>query len=84
MLRFFDKDNRDITNELNIPDYCGNPSCLGEPWCSAWGNCSAEQSEGCDSAAIPIEGSGWQMEQADFLFAELSQLLAEEEVSIQG
>ena len=35
MLRFFDKDNRDITNELNIPDYCGNPSCLGEPWCSA-------------------------------------------------
>ena len=33
-VRLFDSENRDITDQL---EYCGNPSCLGEPWCSAFG-----------------------------------------------
>ena len=40
MLRLFDMNGRDITDEL---DYCSNPSCLGEPWCSAWGICKAQE-----------------------------------------
>ena len=39
MLRLYDKNHKDITD--NYPR-CSNPSCLGEPWCSAWGICEAE------------------------------------------
>ena len=42
--------------------YCGNPSCLGEPWCSAWGIC-------CDTIMDSYEEAG-----LDRLFQELSQL----------
>ena len=41
MLRLYDKNNVDITDERI---YCGNSECLGEPWCSAWGICRAKQS----------------------------------------
>ena len=34
MLRFFDANNVDISDER---EYYSNPSCLGEPWCSSWG-----------------------------------------------
>ena len=39
MLRFFDANNVDNTDER---EYYSNPSCLGEPWCSSWGICSEE------------------------------------------
>ena len=38
MLRLYGADNEEIT--YNQPtQLCGNPACLGEPWCSAWGIC---------------------------------------------
>ena len=40
MLRLFDVNNRDITDEL---DYNNNPSCLEEPWYSAWGICKVQE-----------------------------------------
>lgn len=36
MLKFYDENNLEITEEYQ---YCSNPDCLGEPWCSAWGIC---------------------------------------------
>ena len=87
MLRLFDKNNRDITDECQ---YCSNPSCLGEPWCSAWGICkdfdslpasTAQENE----ALLPNEGWGPVMENSsddvimeqeiDDIFLELSQHL---------
>ena len=44
-VRLFDSENRDITDQL---EYCGNPSCLGEPWCSAFGICKAQE------PAVPV------------------------------
>ena len=42
MLRIYDKNNVDITEKFHsgFGQYCQNPSCLGEPWCSAWGICA--------------------------------------------
>ena len=60
MLRFFDKNQNDITDEIS-KQYCSNPSCLGEPWCSAWGICSEEQltaSGGCDGVMAEQEAAG--------------------------
>ena len=31
----YDHDNE----ETDSAQYCENPACLGEPWCSAWGHC---------------------------------------------
>lgn len=36
MLKLFDKDGMEITATT---EYCTSSSCLGEPWCSAWGIC---------------------------------------------
>lgn len=58
MLRLYDEQGRDITNQPS--QFCDNPECLGEPWCSAWGICRAQE----DSE-----------EEVDSLFSELSQLL---------
>jgi len=82
MLRLFDENCIDITDEL---DYCDNPSCLGEPWCSAWGICSEQ--EGSSVATGPSGRSGTAAEASgesgldqevniDALFTELSQQLA--------
>ena len=38
MLRLFDNNNVDITYQRQ---YCYSPTCLGEPWCSAWGICAS-------------------------------------------
>ena len=38
MLKFYDKDKKEILFE-DQRTYCKNPTCLGEPWCSAWGIC---------------------------------------------
>ena len=85
MLRLFDKNNRDITNEFPATNFCGNQSCLGEPWCSAWGIWS----EGSGSALAVGEGCGWVMEPEEAittdeikaLFAEFSQQTEEEVLS---
>ena len=72
MLRFFDKDNRDITDDYPC---CSNPACLGEPWCSAWGHCSEPEQEG--SGNIPtMEGSGSELneEDIDAIFSQLATL----------
>ena len=56
MLRFFDNDNNDITDELtNSRLYCHNPACLGEPWCSTWGICTATEQEAKQTASLPAE-----------------------------
>lgn len=84
MLRLFDENNRDISNDLS---YCDNPSCLGEPWCSAWGICSAQEGSSTDGgsgiAAGLSGGSGLSLEQdIDALFTDLSQQLATEEQQV--
>ena len=38
MLNFYDKDKKEILFE-DQRTFCKNPTCLGEPWCSAWGIC---------------------------------------------
>lgn len=58
MLRLFDEQGRDITNQPS--QFCDNPNCLGEPWCSAWGICRGEKQTADD-------------EEIDSLFFELSQ-----------
>ena len=64
MLRFYDCDNNDITEEFDCPtEFCTNPACLGEPWCSAWGICRGE--------TLPEMAT----EDLDELFLELSQQL---------
>ncbi len=51
MLTFFDKENRDISREMEEPtEFCDNPTCLGEPWCSALEICS----EMMDRAATAV------------------------------
>ena len=77
MLRFYDKEKRDITDELDSPSlFCGNPACLGEPWCSAWGICKDVAVEPKNSAAAMEEEevSGVEQEYTS-LFLELSQQL---------
>ena len=69
MLRFFNENEEDITDELSATGRCGNPSCLGEPWCSAWGICASYQPQHRE-----IEGSGMEQEEyLDHLMLELSQ-----------
>ena len=79
MLRLFDKYNRDITNSTQ---YCSSLSCLGEPWCSAWGICQEEQATiigGSDLVMAQQEadqGSDEQEAEIDQLLFELSQQIA--------
>ena len=37
MLKLYHSDRTEVTNEYT--QYCDCSSCLGEPWCSAWGIC---------------------------------------------
>lgn len=73
MLRLFDANGRDITNKCS--EYCNNPTCLGEPWCSAWGICegTATQPQQKASQMQQESGSGQEEEEYDNLFFELSQ-----------
>ncbi len=67
MLRFVDDKQRDITHLYDCPSqFCENPSCLGEPWCSAWGVCAQEPSQ---------TGTARMENVLDDLFLELSQQL---------
>lgn len=83
MLRLYDKDHRDITNYY---PQCSNPSCLGEPWCSAWGICKATSPElhssSPDSELACEGGSGVYQQQeagdcADNMEEEIDQLMLE-------
>ena len=48
---FFDKNKKDISQQLDGPtEVSNNPTCLGEPWCSAWEICS-----GTDNATALVE-----------------------------
>ena len=71
MLRLFDVNGRDMTDEL---DYCSNPSYLGEPWCSAWGICKAQ--EPVEQAMELETRHGLQSESSDDnIYSELKSLL---------
>ena len=77
MLRLFDINGRDITDDRQ---YCRNPACLGEPWCSAWGICQlAEEPDETASSGGGMEvqgsGSGDTEEEIDHIMLELSQQL---------
>ena len=70
MLNLYDKEGREITNE---PTKCDrdNSACLGEPWCSAWGICTAL---GSGERTSTTEFSDFGLEDKyDNLFCELSQ-----------
>ena len=67
MLRLFDSENRDITDQL---EYCGNPSCLGEPWCSAFGICKAQE----PAVPIPEQATDTDMESGR-VYSELELML---------
>ncbi len=59
MLRLYDR-NRDITNDSQT---WGNPACLGEPWCSAWGICKALQEPEQAASMEKASGSGSSQEE---------------------
>ena len=67
MLRLFDSENRDITDQL---EYCGNPSCLGEPWCSAFGVCKVQE----PAVPIPEQATDTDMESGR-VYSELELML---------
>ena len=80
MLRFFDKEGRDITEEFtSTRQYCANPGCLGEPWCSAWGIYQAQEPEQTvpesASTRMEVSGSGDMEQGIDHILLELSQQL---------
>ena len=52
MLRFYDREGYEIDLEQQLTTYCDNPTCLGEPWCSAWGLCNNKNME-----SSPISGT---------------------------
>lgn len=59
MLRLYNDKQEDIPNQPR--QFCGNPACLGEPWCSAWGICAA--------STIPEElETPWKFYHHDFFF----------------
>ena len=85
MLQFFDKNNVNITEEVYI-DKCSNPSCLGEPWCSAWGHCQDEATTSNHTPLLeePLFENGCGNEQEiDDIFTALSQQLASTEEAVQ-
>ena len=51
MLRFYDREGYEIDLKQQLT-YCYNPSCLGEPWCSAWDLCNNNNIE-----SSPISGT---------------------------
>ena len=67
MLRLFDSENRDITDQL---EYCGNPSCLGEPYCSAFGICKAQE----PAVPVPEQATDTDMESGR-VYSELELML---------
>ena len=70
MLKFYDKEGREITNK-RTKCVCDNPACLGEPWCSARGICTAL---GSGETTSTTEFSDFGLEDKyDNLFCELSQ-----------
>lgn len=57
MLRFYNSAQEDITDQPS--QFCGNPECLGEPWCSAWGICQDTlTTETPKEASSPSEHDG--------------------------
>ena len=77
MLRLFDRNGVDITNQTA---YCDNPACLGEPWCTAWGICQASEAETATHIMQPQQqeeacGSGLLKEEQEYdnIFMKLSQ-----------
>ena len=87
MLRIYDKNNVDITEEFHpgFGQYCQNPSCLGEPWCSAWGICAGttamepQQTSSVYSVATSSELSKNDELDIEGIFFELSKQLEQEE-----
>ena len=65
MLSLFDKTGREISDQTQ---YCDNPTCLGEPWCSGWGICKEMY-----KAANEMSGSEMEEEQYDELFLVLEE-----------
>ena len=86
MLRFFDQNNKDITDEYNFTGQRhSNPKCPGEPWCSAWGHCAQEPSE--QAAGEPersglmeqeASGSGLIEQEAIDMLEEIDRIILEE------
>lgn len=74
MLRLFDANNVDITNQ--VARY-GRPYCLGEPHCSAWGLCAAQEmaQELELNQAATMFANTEEEEEFDQLLLELSQEL---------
>ncbi len=66
-----------ITDDYRVN--CKNPTCLGEPWCSAWGICKGHLQPEPEQAAEMQEASALEQEydkleqEYDKLFQELSQ-----------
>ena len=65
MLSLFDKTGREISDQTQ---YCDNPTCLGEPWCSGWDICKEMY-----KAANEMSGSEMEEEQYDKLFLVLEE-----------
>ena len=73
MLKLFDKEGRDITNECT--HFCDSLGCLGEPWYSAWGICkdiSKELERG--ETERKMETNETAKDKYDHLFIEISHL----------
>ena len=73
MLRLYNSSGRDITDELNT-EFCANPACLGEPWCSAWGLCRTETLPNITGMATEPQLQDYEFYD-DQLFTDLSQQL---------
>ena len=75
MLRLYGADNEEITYDQPT-QFCGNPACLGEPWCSAWGICKdAADTAGVDTSESSLATStdGRSELEIDDLFQQASQ-----------
>ena len=70
MLKLYDKESREITNEP-AKCVCDNPACLGEPRRSVWGICITVLGSG--ESTSTTEFSDFGLEDKYNLFCELSQ-----------
>jgi len=74
-----DSNNIDITEELDSPSvFCGNPVCLGELWCSAWGICkdiTKEASMASASASLDLDEDYASIEEHDLASQQLESSL---------
>ena len=80
MLKFYDKDGEEVT--FQSTQFCDNPACLGEPWCSSWGICKGSAEEAKQQPQQEISGSGLEQEY-DSLILELSQQFQQDELHLQ-